>query len=470
MPSAKLSMQLNVIGLGVNEGDISLSAFNLIKNCPCVVLRTENTQSCKFLAKYGIEYTSLDYLYEKSKNFDTLTKNICKKIGELLKVSDVCYLVDGAVSEDNASALLIKKYKNVKVYEGVSKCGYALAVSGLSAMGCTAVSAYSINDFERFSLPLVVYDLDNPLLASEWKLKLSSLIGEEQKVRLYVDYRPNFLHLYEIDGQDNYDYSTVLVVEKVALDKKERFDYNDLLDIVKILRQEGGCPWDREQTRETISRSLIEECYELVDAVDRKSDDKICEETGDVLLQTAFYINFLEESFTYNASDVLSGICSKLISRHSHVFGSDKASSGEEALKVWNKNKQIEKQYSSCTAYLDDVPKNFPAALRAEKVIKRAQYCNYFDDDSVCLARIRKILDGVEEGTAVEKDLKELIFNVIALIKGKKMSAEGLISSATKEFITEFSNVEDLANKDGLDMKNLDPSRVEKYRHEVKKS
>lgn len=463
-------MQLTIIGLGVNEGDISLSAFNLIKNCPCVVLRTENTASAMVLKANDISYISLDYLYEKSKNFDTLTKNICKKIAELLKTSDVCYLVDGACSEDYSSAVLIKKYKNVKVYEGVSKAGYALSVSGLSALGYTAVSAYSIKDFERFTLPLVVYDLDNALLAQEWKLKLSTLIGEEQKVRLYADYRAFSIPLYEMDRLDNYDYSTVLVVENQPLEKKERFDYNDLLDIVKRLRAVGGCPWDREQTRETICRSLIEECYELVDAVDKKSDDKICEETGDVLLQTAFYISFLEESLSYNASDVLSGICSKLISRHSHVFGSDVAVSGEDALKVWNKNKQVEKNYTSCTAYLDDVPKNFPAALRAEKVIKRATYCNYTVEPKESLQKINRFLDSFEKDEAKESDFKELIFTVIRLIKNQKMSAEELISAATKDFIKEFSEVENLAIKDGFDMKNLDSTQVEKYRNEIKKS
>lgn len=465
-------MMLYVIGLGAKKGDISLSALEIIKNCKTVVLRTENTLSAQTVKEEGVEYISLDYLYEKSKNFDTLTKNICKKIGELLKTSDVCYLVDGAVSEDASSKILLTKYKNACVYEGVSKATYALSKAKLNGEGYTACSAYRINDFKRFTLPLVIYDLDSRILASEWKLKLMSLIGEEVKVRLYARNQQFFIPMYEIDSLDDiYDYSTVLVVDDVPLKDKERFDYTDLLSIVKILRGEGGCPWDRAQTKQTITKSLIEECYELVDAVNKDSDEKICEETGDVLLQTAFYITFLEDSLSYDASDVLSAICQKLITRHSHVFGSDKAGNAEEALTLWNKNKQIEKNYPSSSAYVDDVPKNFPAALRAEKVIKRAESCNFsYGDKADIVKNIENLVKNLSDGDERKETLKELVFEVIALIKKSGLNAEEIISEKTREYIAELYETEKLVSDDGKNMKNLTKKQVDEYRNEVKKS
>lgn len=464
-------MSLTVIGLGVNAGDISVAALEVVKNCQTVILRTENTQSAETLKNFGVSYQTLDYLYEKSKNFDTLTKNICKKIKELLKDGDVCYLVDGAVSEDNSASYLINKIKGVKVFAGVSKVGYAIAKSGLSGGNYSAYSAYSLNAFDKVILPLVIYDLDNVILASEWKLKLFSLVGEDVKVRLYAQNRQFLLPLYKIDEEDVYDYSTVLVIDDIALEKKQRFDYDDLFKIVKILRGEDGCPWDRAQTKKTICRSLIEECYELVDAVEKDSDEKICEEAGDVLLQTAFYANFLEEDASYDKSDVLSGICSKLITRHSHVFGNDVAKNPEDALTVWNKNKQTEKGYEDSTAYLDDVPKNFPAALRAEKVIKRAKYCGYPVGDKASLIKeLQAVLKTLLDNDFQEVDLKRLIFTAIALIKSCDKSAEEVISNATRDFIEEFSKVENLIKNDGLVMKKLDEKQVEEYLNEVKKS
>lgn len=465
-------MQLYIIGLGVERGDISVSALKIIKNCKNVALRTEKTVSAQTLKDEGVEYASLDYLYEKSKNFDTLTKNICKKIGELLKTGDVCYLVDGAVSEDASSKVLLKKYKNAIVYEGVSKVSYALSKAKLNGGKYTAVSAYDLKDFAKFSLPLLIYDLDSGILASEWKLKLMSLVGEEVKVRLYARNREFYIPMYEIDSLQNvYDYSTVLVVEDAPIKDKERFDYLDLVSIVKILRADGGCPWDRAQTKQSITKSLIEECYELVDAVNKNADDKICEETGDVLLQTAFYINFLEESLSYDYTDVVSAICRKLITRHSHVFGNDKAGDAEEALTVWNKNKQTEKGYESNAAYVDDVPKNFPAALRAEKVIKRADYCNFsYGDKTEIVKKIKNIVENLSDAEIDKDALKELVFQVIALIRKCDFSAEEVISEKTREYISELSKTEKLISLHGEDMKNLTEKQVEEYRNEVKKS
>lgn len=464
-------MQLTIIGLGVNKGDISFNAVEVLKRTKQVFLRTENTASAKILRDLGVSYQTFDYLYEKSRNFDTLTKNICKAISDLLKTGDVCYLVDGAVSEDNSASVLIKKIKNVDVYEGVSKVGYALSTLGLSGSEYQARSAYSLNDFDKVSLPLVVYDLDNVILASEWKLKLCSLVGEELKVRLYARNQWFSLPLYQIDGRDKYDYSTMLVIEKIPLEHKERFDYDDLCKIVKILRDENGCPWDRAQTRESICNTLIEECYELVDAVHKNSDDKICEETGDVLLQTAFYASFLEDSLVYDKTDILSGICSKLITRNSHVFGGDVAKNPEDALLVWNKNKQTEKQYEDSTSYLDDVPKNFPSALRAEKVVKRAKYCNYPIGDRKSLTeKLEKIIVDLKEKDLTDDLLKRLIFTAIALIKTCDRSAEDLISSATRDFIKEFGLLETAIKNDGKTMKNLDEKQVEEYLNGNKKS
>ncbi len=465
-------MQLYIIGLGVEKGDISVSALKIIKNSKNVALRTEKTVSAQTLKDEGVEYASLDYLYEKSKNFDTLTKNICKKIGELLKTGDVCYLVDGAVSEDASSKILLKKYKNAIVYEGVSKVSYALSKAKLNGGKYTAVSAYDLKDFAKFSLPLLVYDLDSGILASEWKLKLMSLVGEEVKVRLYARNREFYIPMYEIDSLQNvYDYSTVLVVEDAPIQDKERFDYRDLVSIVKILRADGGCPWDRAQTKQSITKSLIEECYELVDAVNKNADDKICEETGDVLLQTAFYINFLEESLSYDYTDVVSAICRKLITRHSHVFGNDKAGDAEEALTVWNKNKQTEKGYESNAAYVDDVPKNFPAALRAEKVIKRADYCNFsYGDKTEIVKKLKNLVENLSDAEIDKDALKELVFQVIALIRKCDFSAEEVISEKTREYISELSKTEKLISLHGEDMKNLTEKQVEEYRNEVKKS
>ena len=145
--------------------------------------------------------------------------------------------------------------------------------------------------------------------------------------------------------------------------------------LVKLLRAPDGCPWDRVQTNESIKSNVVEEAYELADAIERGDDDGIEEETGDVLLQAAFHSVLKEEQGVFDGSDAITRLVKKLIFRHSHIFGKDKASDSAEALGVWEKNKTVEKEQKTYTDTVEAVPKNMPACMRAQKVGKRAAKC-----------------------------------------------------------------------------------------------
>ena len=227
----------------------------------------------------------------------------------------------------------------------------------------------------------------------------------------------------------------------IALEKRERFDFYDLVKIVEILRGDKGCPWDRAQTRESLKKTLIEESYELVDAINKNDEEKICEETGDLLLQGAFYIALSKEQGFYDGSDVLSGICTKLIMRHSHVFGGDKAKSAEEALTIWNKNKQTEKNLQDPKSYVADVPKNLPALLRAEKTLKRIKgFDASLNDKHVLVEKIQNTIKQIESNGA-EDYYKKLLIYVVNLMSVEGFCAEDLAYDATDELIDFFSEI-----------------------------
>ena len=134
--------------------------------------------------------------------------------------------------------------------------------------------------------------------------------------------------------------SCAVAVEHAGFLHRSRYDYADMLELVRLLRAPGGCPWDRAQTPESIRKNMVEEAYELVDAVNREDDDGIEEETGDVLLQAAFYTVLKEEQGAFSEEDVTSRVVKKLIFRHSHIFGNDRAADENSALGVWEKNKR----------------------------------------------------------------------------------------------------------------------------------
>lgn len=154
--------------------------------------------------------------------------------------------------------------------------------------------------------------------------------------------------------------------------QKESFTTNDLLTIIKILRSENGCPWDREQTHSSITQDLIEETYEFVEAIEAKNNEMLCEELGDVLLQVCFHTILSEEESAFTYTDAVTGVCKKMIERHPHVFGNVKAETTEKVLDNWDKIKSESKHQETLYDRLSAVPVTLPALMQAQKLIHRA--------------------------------------------------------------------------------------------------
>ncbi len=422
------------------------------------MLRTGKLPSADGLREAGIEFETLDSLYEKSRNWDTLANNIAAEVKRQAKGKDLCYCVDGSITEDRAAQLLIGG--DVRVLEGVGKGAAAAACAGL---GCSymSVSAYEIAG-RRLTLPLVVYDVADKLLAGDVKLALTELFGDEAPA-LYVngDTQKN-IPLCEADRQSDYGEHTVIVVYGAELLEKKRFCLEDLMDILRRLRAPDGCPWDRVQTHESIRINAIEEAYELVDAIDSDDPDKMCEEAGDVIMQAAFHTLIEEERGGFTLTDVLSGVCEKLISRHTHVFGEDKATGAESALSVWDKNKMAEKGQKTYSDSVNDVPKCFPALLRAQKIAKRMAkggwnftspeaYKKKFAEEAEELTQAVK--SGDKQQIAAEfGDILMVLMHAAHLLG---IDSEQALLDTVKKNVARFNEWERLVLADGKDVHNL---------------
>ena len=176
-----------------------------------------------------------------------------------------------------------------------------------------------------------------------------------------------------------------------AFSVKARYTIEELLQIMRFLRSDEGCPWDREQTHESIAGNMLEEAYEAVDAITSGNMEDLCEELGDVLMQVVFHTSMAEDKNLFDFDDVVSGICRKLISRHSHLFGDDQAKTPEEVLTIWNKNKDREKGLDSVSASLEAVSRGLPALTRALKLQKRAARVGFdWPDASGALDKIKE--------------------------------------------------------------------------------
>ena len=156
-----------------------------------------------------------------------------------------------------------------------------------------------------------------------------------------------------------------------ALSQKERYTFDDLTDIMQILRSEGGCPWDREQTHLSIRENLIEEAYEVIEGIDNDDKELIKEELGDVLFQIMFHSRIEEEQGNFTVADVIDGVSRKMVHRHPHIFADRHLDTTSQVLDAWDKIKAEEKSRISLTDKLRSIPRQFPAIIRAQKVVEK---------------------------------------------------------------------------------------------------
>ncbi|MBR3868673.1 MAG: nucleoside triphosphate pyrophosphohydrolase [Clostridia bacterium] len=221
---------------------------------------------------------------------------------------------------------------------------------------------------------------------------------------------------------------------------KDKYNIEDLLEIMKILRAPGGCPWDAEQNHESIKKNFIEETYEVVEAINKKDTELLKEELGDVMLQVVFHAAMEEEKGVFDFSDVADGICKKLIERHPHVFGDISVENTDEVLTNWDAIKRNSKKQKTTTQAMDSIPRELPALMRAEKLQSKAAKAGVdLKEDSA--AYISQKASALSAGVN-EKNLGELLFAVVAAARQNGIDPEDALTKISDEFLSDFGKYE----------------------------
>jgi len=258
------------------------------------------------------------------------------------------------------------------------------------------------------------------------------------------------------------------------LEKKKR-DIYDLIEIIEVLRKENGCPWDREQTHKSIKKAIIEESYEVMDAIDKDDEDGTIEELGDVLLQVAFHSVLGKEEGRYDLGDIIEGICNKMIYRHPHVFGNDKVENTEEVLVNWDELKKKEKNLDTTTDELKAVARALPALIRAKKVQTKANKVGFNLDKVEAVAlkveeELGEVLD-VYKGdnrAMITEEVGDLLFACVNVSRFLEVDPEEALNIATDKFIRKFSYIEEKVRGKALDLKEISTIEMDILWNEVK--
>lgn len=313
-------------------------------------------------------------------------------------------------------------------------------------------------------IPLVIDGIDFGNVDSI-KAKLAEVYGEVE-LTVEKDGEDKTLTVSDLTGDED-----VIIAPAVPLVECKRFDFSDLEQIMHRLRADDGCEWDRAQTHESIRINLIEEAYELVDAIDQKDVAAMKEECGDVLMQAVFHAEIAQKNGEFNYMDMVTGLCRKLIDRHTHIFGSNHASNADEALVFWEAAKKKEKHYASASDQMDRVPKNLPALLFAEKIQKYAKKVG-FDWDDVEGA-YQKIAEETEELRCADSAHRteeggDLLFAVVNALRFYKVEPELALREANKKFMRRFSAVESEVKSSGREMTDCNLDELDAIWNKVK--
>jgi tetrapyrrole methylase family protein/MazG family protein len=254
---------------------------------------------------------------------------------------------------------------------------------------------------------------------------------------------------------------------------KDRYSFDDLVLLVEVLRSEIGCPWDREQTHKTIRKDLIEETYEVIEAIDTESPALMREELGDVLLQVVFHARIEEEEGRCNIDDVANDICAKLIHRHPHVFGDVVAETSDKVLSNWEKIKSDEKERVTVTDKLRAIPPMLPALMRAEKVGKKASCFDFADAEAVMdkvSEELCELSDAMSEGDKahIEEEMGDLLLTITSLCRKIGVEPEVALNKATDKFIDRFETVENITLERNMNIKEMSMSGLDAIWDEIK--
>jgi len=255
----------------------------------------------------------------------------------------------------------------------------------------------------------------------------------------------------------------------VNFEYKSAYDVSDFRKIIEVLRAPGGCPWDIEQTHESLRRNLLEEAYEVCEAIDQNDRLHLREELGDLLLQIIFHARIEEEKGNFDLDDVADASCRKLIFRHPHVFGDVDVSGSAEVLKNWDELKRKEKAQSTIVKTMTDVAESLPALWRAEKIQGKAKKVGFdWPEVGGAMDKLHEELSELQQALAegdkahIEEELGDLLFAAVNVARFTDIDPEVALHKSCEKFIGRFDYVETEATKSGKELKDMSLEEMDK--------
>lgn len=490
--------KITVAGLGPGSpGALTLKTLGSLKSSPRVLLRTGIHPVVEWLRQEGIAFSTFDHIYEAEADFQKVYARIAAEVLSEAQKGEVLYAVPGhpLVAEESVRLIIEMAEKNdinIEILPAVSFLDALFLALGIDpGLGLQVIDGLRLD--QKPPAPnraAVITQVYSRLVASDIKLSLLEIYPPEHRVTVVKgagipgEERVETMPLFEIDRLAWVDHLTSLYVPEVYeedsvypnTESVSGFPLDPLVHILARLRGEGGCPWDREQDHRSLRPYLIEEAYEVLEAIDEGDRYKICEELGDLLLQIVFHAQIAAENQYFDMNSVVSGISEKMIRRHPHVFGSVDVKDSSEVILNWEKIKAEERAGNIPESLLARVSQCLPALMRAAKLQEKAAGAGFdWPDYRGALEKTREEMDELEaviieeDPVKIEDELGDLLFSVVNLARLLNIEPETALSGTCVKFTRRFAHVEKMAGLSGRKLSSFSLSELDKWWEDAKK-
>lgn len=479
---------ITLLGLGPGDpAQLTREAWEVLASSREVWLRTNQHPTVARLPA-AVQVHSFDDLYEAGESFEAVYAQIVEKIWELGgRDEGVVYAVPGDpfVAEATCPALAARARQagiNLRIVNGISFLEPTFSALGLDPYPrLTLIDALLLGDAHVPAFPpdgpALIAQIYSRLVASEVKLTLNAVYPDEHPVRLVhaAGTREELIEdlpLHEIDRSEHIGLLTVLYVPPLG----EGTSFESFQEIIAHLRAPDGCPWDREQTHLSLRAHLLEETYEVLNAMDQEDGVKMAEEFGDLLLQIVLNAQIASEEGEFNVTEVIQGIYDKIVRRHPHVFGDVQVAGVEGVLSNWEKLKAKERETNGNgqASLLASLPLALPALTLAEEYQDRAARVGFdWPEISGVLDKIAEEVQEIRDARDEQElasELGDLFFALVNLARWKKVDAESALRGCNLRFKQRFGYIEQKAREQGKKVSEMTLDEMEAYWQEAKHS
>ena len=506
---------ITIVGLGPGAvGHLSLETMSIMQGCEQVILRTAVHPTVAELANQGVKYTSCDDLYEAGASFEEVYQNVVDRVLAAAQKGDVVYAVPGSPLVAEKTVVLLREQAKAQAIGLTIKPSMSFLDLAYVVLGIDPIAGLRIIDAQDFGAiadagqyPLMITQVYSQLVASDLKIALMENLPDDYELYFLrnmglpdEECRP--VQLFELDRQPNIDHLTSVYIPPMGEDEDmpsgimafgededeeedaveamvdtasfDDVDIQPLVDVMRTLREPGGCPWDREQTHASIRSNMIEEVYEYLEAVDAEDTEGMREELGDILMQIVFHARMAEEAGRFDLQDVIDEVVDKLIRRHPHVFGETKVTGSDEVLVNWEAIKKTEK--TERKHVLDGVTQGLPALLRAYKLQSKAAKVGFdwpdvkgvWDKVQEELAELQEALASGDRAAA-ENELGDVLFALVNYARHQKIEPEVALNGTNNRFAKRFAYVESCVETSGKAWQDFSLDELDQFWDEAKR-